>query len=253
MSLDVGPLVLHHQSDIMLRRLSSIHQHQFRGLIDGNLAHHLTTNTTGRASNHDAFACQLFTHRFHVHLNLITWQQVLNTNLAQLWCRRHNIARGFHLFLLLRDIQTDTSVNQFLLEVLLLTECVHALRRHDDSLNLLLLQDVNQVFINIIHLLTHHDVSIHLLVDGGKTLQVEAHRLLAADMLANGDSVTQHTKDKRALSSLVGKQQVVQTLHGNTLNPDDDGGHQERCKDLSAGNHLQIHYIKMSEQRVCGH
>ena len=96
-------------------------------------------------------------------------------------------------------------------------------------------------------------MAIHVLIDGSKTFQLETHGFLAADMLGNGNTVTHHTEDVGSLGALTGKQQVVQTLHGNTLNPDDDGGHQERCKDLSAGNHLQIHYIKMSEQRVCGH
>ena len=104
--LDVRPILVHHQADVVLWSLGLIHQDQFRWLIGSYLAHHLTANATRRACHHDAVACQLLAHRLHINLNLITRQQVLNADF--LYLRNGGISP---LLLSLRNQNLNTCIN----------------------------------------------------------------------------------------------------------------------------------------------
>ena len=75
--------------------------------------YHLTADASCRAGNHDTFASQLFTYRFHVNDNLIARQQVLNADLLQLGLGLSVAAIPF--LGLLRHVDVDACLDKVVL------------------------------------------------------------------------------------------------------------------------------------------
>ena len=74
-------------------------------------------------------------------------------------------------------------------------------------------------------------MAFHALIDRDEALQLEAHGLLAANMLGDGDAVVSHAKDVGALGTLAGKGHVVEGFHHDAQNPK-----QERCHGENSNN-----------------
>ena len=103
-------ILRHHQSDIMLRRLSLVDQHHLGRVELRNLAHHLTTDTTCRTRYQHTLSLHLALHGMQVHLDLIARQQVLNLHLAQL--RRIDITLSVPLHGRVHGIDLHARIDQ---------------------------------------------------------------------------------------------------------------------------------------------
>ena len=68
--------MLHHQANVVLRRLGLVDKHHLLRLELGNLAHHLATNAACRACDEHTLAMQLVAHRIKVDFDFRARQQV---------------------------------------------------------------------------------------------------------------------------------------------------------------------------------
>ena len=230
--LDVGPLVVHHQANVVLRRLGLVDEHQFAWLIDGYLAHHLAADAASRAGNHDALAAQLLAHRLQVNLYLVAWQQVFNADFLQLGRFGGQGAVGIQFFGFLRHEDADASLYHLVLEFLVVAEVGKPEGRNDECFNLHLFHPFHQVVVHHIHFAAQEVVAHHLFLNGGEAFQLEVSGLLGAYVLGQGYAVAFHAEDEGPHGALRGEGDFVESLHHDAQNPQQHRSHGKCCHNL---------------------
>ena len=157
--LDVGELLMHHQADIMLRCLGLVYQHHLGRTERGHLTYHLRTDTTCRTGDQHTLTMQQLSHRIQVNLDLTTWQQVFYRHLFQLYALEVIFCQltinSLQLLGTLSHKYLTARLDQQVLHLLVITEILHTLWRHEDSLDMLFCDDRREVIIHIIHITTH--------------------------------------------------------------------------------------------------
>ena len=202
----------------MLRRLGLVDEHQLRGVVDGNLAHHLAADAAGRTGDHDAAPGELLADGVHVDDNLVARQEVLDADFLQLRCLDGGVV-VVELALALRNVDVDAGLDDLVLQGLVAAEFAQPVGRDDECLDAVLLQPVYEMVVDHADLHAHQHVVVHLLLDGGEALQLEPHRLLVADVLGNGDAVVLDAEDVGSLRAFTGKDDVIEYLHRDADNP----------------------------------
>ena len=82
MSFYVWPVLLHHQSDVMLWGFRLINKNHLRWIVRSNLSDHLTSNTACRSSDENSLACKHLTNFLHIHFDFIARKQFIDTYLS---------------------------------------------------------------------------------------------------------------------------------------------------------------------------
>ena len=83
LSCNIRMFFSHFQTNIMHRSLSLIHQYQFGRFKFSHLSNHLTSDRPSSTCNEDILSMQQISYHLHIHLNLVSWQQILNVHLMQ--------------------------------------------------------------------------------------------------------------------------------------------------------------------------
>ena len=80
---NIGILAGHHEANIVHGGLGLVDEDHQRGLIDGNLAHHLRTDRAGGSGDEDALASELSTDGVHIDFDLIAGKEVFDVDLVE--------------------------------------------------------------------------------------------------------------------------------------------------------------------------
>ena len=236
LGLDLRPLV-HHQLDVVLWRLCLVYEHQQRGLELAYLLYDLPSDAACRARDHDTFVCELPPHRLHVDHNLLPRQQVFDADLLQLW--RGTANHLFPLLGLLGEVDVDACLDQFVDQRFVLQEGFFAVGRHNQRLDALFSHRLHQVVIQLSHPDAHQDLVLHLRVVRDEALQVEPCGILVPDMLGDGDAAVLHAVDIRIFRVDAGEGDIVDGLHADAHQPQQEGGKHRGQHDVD-GSQVRI-------------
>ena len=221
--IDIGILLGHHQPDVVLRRLRLVYQHHRCRLTSGNLTDHLGADGACRTRDEDTTAAEHLTHRLHVDLDLLTWQQVFNRNLLQLDFailrfvfiigRPPVLHVAVHLDSILRHENLHAHTDEQILQILVLSEVVRSIRRHKHGSDVIVFDHLAQVVFHREHFLTHELIVTQTAVVGDETLQDEATGRLCTDALCQSDATTLCAIDQHTKRTIVGCGHIVDHLH----------------------------------------
>ena len=181
----VGEIARHHDADVVLRGLGLVDEHHLGGLELGHLPHDLRADAACGAGDQHPFAGQLLAHRFHVHADLLTGQQVLDADLREvhiLVLAQHSVFDA-GLFGLLDHEDFASRIDNHILNLLVLAEILHSQRTHQDSLDFLLADHLREVVVQVIDRHAHqlHILDARLMRD--KARQLVLYGFLGVDVL----------------------------------------------------------------------
>ena len=130
LSRNLRILILHHQTDIMLRRLCLVDQEQGSRSEIGDLTHHLTADRACRPRNQHTLAFQELFHRLHVDTDFRAGQQLFDAHLFQLQLtiviRTHLLIPGKIQFLgILGHQNLGTGTDDDILDFLIVPEIIN--------------------------------------------------------------------------------------------------------------------------------
>ena len=191
----------HHQTNVVLRGLGLVDEHQRSGLELGHLTHDLRTDTTGRTGDQHSLVGEQLGHRLQVHTDLIARQKVLHTHRTQL----HGLE--VRLVVILRHIRTvqrldilghidlRTSTDNRILQLLVMTEVLRTVRGHQHGLDVVLLDDLTDILTDGIHLLAHDLLVLRVLMMRDKTLHHITTWTLGLNILGQTDTALHGTID----------------------------------------------------------
>ena len=172
---DVGIVLFHHQTDVVLWRLCLVYEHHLCGMIDSYLSHHLAAYRASRTGDEHLAAAEQLAHTVHVDLDFFAWQQVLYLHLSH----RHLhlcLAILVPLLCALGDVYLKSCLDEEVLQFAVLQEEVVLERTHHHCLYLALAYDGSQVLSGRIDVPSHEsflvvglavaDVSVDDKLDG---------------------------------------------------------------------------------------
>ena len=79
---DIGIVLFHEEADIVHWGLCLIYENQALWLVDGNLLHHLGTDTSGSSRNQNGATAEEFSYRIHIHFDFVSWKKVFDIDLT---------------------------------------------------------------------------------------------------------------------------------------------------------------------------
>ena len=79
---DIRIVLVHEESNIVHRGLCLIYQNQTGWMVNGNLLHHLGTDTSCCTCNENGATIEELADGIHIYLNLISWQEVFDIHLT---------------------------------------------------------------------------------------------------------------------------------------------------------------------------
>ena len=220
LSFDVGKILRHHQTNVMLWCFRLIYQNHTCWLIDSNLAHHLRANGSCRTCNQHLLSFQQFSNTLHVHLYFFSWQQVFHRHLLQLDIRQIYVCIIFVPFLsTLNHEDFHASANQYVLQLYIVTKLSLTEWRYQNSLNTLTLNNAFQVITKVIHLLAHQGGMLQFRIMRDKSFKDKALRTYRVDILGQPYSTRHSTINEYSQRTLVRCRYIVNGLCHHTCNP----------------------------------
>ena len=143
----------------MLGCLGLVYQYQMIRFELADLFHDLLSDTAGGACDHDTLTFQLFADGLHVYVDLFSRQQVFDADLLQF---RRSTADHFLPFLgLLREIDVDAGLDEFVYQCLILQESLFAVGRDDQRLDTFIRHGLYQLYVEFVHSHTHQNLVLH--------------------------------------------------------------------------------------------
>ena len=212
LSLYLWIIVGHHQPDIVFRRLSLVNQYHCLRFILSNLSHQFTADAAGSTGNQDTATVEQFTHRLHVHLNLIAGQQVFHADLFQLDVPHPTAflqVRSTEFLGTLGHEYLHPRGQQLVLKVRVIAETL-CLQWRDQ--HCFYFQSVNnwfQIVGSTIHLLTHYQIMLIGVIRGNKALHHEVFRTLGTNVLGQSDAALMYAINQCTQGPAVGHRHVI--------------------------------------------
>ena len=242
MHIDVGELLGHHQPQVVLGCLCLVDQHHSGRLTGGNLSDHLRTNRASRASDEDATTIEQLAHRLHIDLDFGTRQKVFNRHLLQLYLSYFRLLIFFAKFLDLDSVLSHENLhaqaNQQVLQLLVLTEVVRTIRRHEHGTDMIIFNHLPQVVLHRKHLLADKFIMAQATVMGDEALQYET--TLCTNALCQSDATTLCSVDQYTQGIIIGRRHIVDCLHQHTHGPHGHGGNHIHQDDLASRQRFEI-------------
>lgn len=244
--LDLRKLLRHHQPDVMHRRLRLVNQHHLRRFEARHLTHHLTTDTARSTRNQDLLAFQQHPDGIHIHLNLVTRQQVLNLHLVQMARRQvrlpvPRLRRRHH-----HDV--DTCRDELIHHRRILPEQLTLQRRHQQRIHAQHLHLRRNARTIEIHLLPHQHGILHLLPVTDECFQTILLRLRSKQTVRQRDTPRLCTVDSHR-RSLIHAETVEQTLHKYPFHPHQEGRDGEESQYPARTEQQHLRHIRQQQRR----
>ena len=242
--IDMGILLGHHQPQVVLGRLCLIDEHHRCRPTGGNLTDHLRSDGACRTRDEDAATAEQLADGLHIDLDLSTRQQIFNGNLLELdiiVLRLVIIIAGLpvlHVTIYLDSVlgheYLHTHTNEKILQVLVLTEVVRTIGRHEHGSDMIVFNHLTQVIFHREHFLTHKLVVTQTTVVGDESLEDEATGGLRTNALCQSNTTTLGTIDQHAQGSVVGSGHIKYCLYQHAHTPHGQGGDNVHEDDLTA-------------------
>ncbi len=231
-SLQVAPLGVKFQADVVERGLGLVYQDELVGVEDGHLPHDFRADGAGRTRNEHTLAFQVRTNFLEVDLDGIPAQEVLNLDLADLASFLYalpvvgDVRCQENGYVLLEEAVGDVGVFQI----------VGLDGRDDDGLHVVFPDVLQEVLVVHVDVHAHHHLSLHHGVVGDKPFEVEFIGTGHTDGLGNVDAATLGAVHEGVAGfHAVLVEGVVERLDGHAHE-----GHEHEHHHIGDGEHAKV-------------
>ena len=167
--LDISKLASHCQAYRVHRSLSLVDKGEFGRLVYSHLTHHFRTDRTGSTGYEHALAPKHSANGIHIHLNLLTRQQVFDFYLMQMIVCQVGFA--VPLFSCRHHHDLDASLYKLINHGLIFAESLRLQRRHEQHLDMLISHQLSNALLVYEYLLAEYISLTHIIAIADECLK----------------------------------------------------------------------------------
>ena len=223
LDLDVRIVARHLDADVVLGGFGLVDEHHGCRAEGCDLTHDLAADGASRTGDEDAATLDLVGQGVEVHLYLLAWKKVFDADFLEL---RGTVGLGVPLGDIGGHVNLCPRGDYAILELLVAAEVVVPERRDEHRGDLVLLEDVGEVRIGLVHLDAHEMGVVEGRVVRNEALYHVTGRFFAVDALGDCNAALLDAIDKGAGGGfgLIGR--VVEILNEN---PDKEHDSHKAC------------------------
>ena len=127
---------------------------------------------------------------------------------------------------ILSHVDLSTSPENDVLQILVLTELLRSIRCHENTLDIIVLDNLSQIIKNGVDTLTHNLLVLRVLMMRDESFDYVASGPLVLDILCQSHTTRHGTIDEHTDSTRIRESHVIECLHEDAQSPHKEGRYQ---------------------------